>query len=344
MVLRLTGFPFRSAPRGHGCGRGALGAAAAVAALGLALTACGSGHAGGTPAGGGAGAKGGAGHALHTVMGEVTVGPHPRRVVVLDTDALDSAVTLGVRPVGATTVAAGAPVSTYLPKNSTAGIKPVGVIGSPDLEAVAALKPDLILGSKARDAKSYQQLSAIAPTVFTDTTGPAWRQNFTLHARALDRTGRAAEVEKAYTTQVKHVVAALGGAAKAKSTTVAFVRFVEGANTRLYLNDTFVGSLFHDLGLGRPADQDRDGFSLDVGPEQIDKADADVIFRSTYGDPAKARETDIVGGPLWHKLTAVRHGRAYAVDDNLWMLGIGYTGAGQILRQIQADYTGGAGS
>ncbi|WP_329456998.1 iron-siderophore ABC transporter substrate-binding protein [Streptomyces sp. NBC_01497] len=327
----------------------ALRATAAVAALGLGLAACGGGD-GGRGGGDGqeAGATGGrgtsGGHALHTVMGDVQVGPHPDRVVVLDTDALDSAVTLGVKPVGATTVAAGAPLSTYLAKSAVAGIKPVGIIGSPDLETIASLKPDLILGSKARDEKSYKELSAIAPTVFTGTTGPAWRQNFTLHARALDRTGRAAEVEKAYTTQVKQVVTALGGAGKAKATTVGFVRFVEGADIRLYLNDTFVGSIFHDLGLGRPADQDRNGFSLDVGPEQIDKADADVLFHSTYGNPEKAKETAVVGGPLWHGLTAVRHQRVYAVDDDLWMLGIGYTGAGRILRQIQADYTGGAGS
>ncbi|MCF3962038.1 ABC transporter substrate-binding protein [Streptomyces fuscigenes] len=340
-------FRFRSSRRPGACRRAARRTAATVAALGLGLglAACG----GGTGAGGGkSGATGAGAHnatrTLHTVMGDVAVPPHPDRVVVLDTDALDSAVTLGVRPVGATTVAAGAPVSTYLPKDETARTRPVGVIGSPDLERVAALKPDLILGSRARDGKSYAQLSAIAPTVFTDTTGPTWRQNFTLHARALDRTGRAAQVEKAYTTRVRQVVTSIGGAAEAARTKVAFVRFVEGADTRLYLNDTFVGSIFHDLGLGRPADQDRNGFSLDVSPERIDRADADVIFHSTYGDPAKARETGIVGGPLWHGLKAVRHKRVFAVDDNLWMLGIGYTGAGRVLRQIGTDLGAGAAS
>ncbi|WP_234434130.1 ABC transporter substrate-binding protein [Streptomyces sp. NRRL F-5126] len=317
-----------------------VGAGAVAVALGAALAACGgSGSPGGDGGGGGAAASGSGAHTLKTAMGSVTVSAHPHRVVVLDTDALDSAVTLGVTPVGATSVAAGAPLSTYLPKSRLAGVRSVGVIGSPDLEAIASLKPDLILGSKARDGKSYKELSKIAPTVFTNTTGPTWRANFTVHARALGETARAARVERDYTAHVRQVVHALGGPAKAKATKVGFVRFVEGADIRLYLNDTFVGSIFHDLGLGRPADQDKNGFSLDVSPERIDKADADLLFYSTYGDPKKAGETAVVAGPLWHGLTAVRAGRAFRVDDNLWMLGIGYTGAGRILSQIESDWS-----
>jgi iron complex transport system substrate-binding protein len=313
-----------------------------VTALGIGLAACGGDPKAAAPTGVPAGKQ--AQHTLSTVMGSVKLDTRPRRVVVLDTDALDSAVTLGVTPVGATTSAAGAPVSTYLAKDAIKGVKPVGIIGSPDLEAIAVLKPDVILGSKARDEKSYQALSEIAPTVFTNTTGPTWRANFRLHAAALGKAGEVKGVESRYTAHTRKVVAELGGAAKAKATTVAFVRFVEGADTRLYLNDTFVGSVFKDLGVGRPADQDTTGFSLDVSPEQIDKADADVVFHSTYGDAKKAKETEIVGGPLWKKLTAVRSGATFAVDDDLWMLGIGYTGAGQVLDQIAKDVAGTQGA
>ncbi|MBP0456380.1 hypothetical protein JFN87_02530, partial [Streptomyces bomunensis] len=53
-------------------------------------------------------------------------------------------------------------------------------------------KPDLILGSKVRDGKSYKELSKIAPTVFTNTTGPNWRANFTLHGGPPGGGGRGA--------------------------------------------------------------------------------------------------------------------------------------------------------
>ncbi|WP_156723612.1 ABC transporter substrate-binding protein [Streptomyces apocyni] len=281
-------------------------------------------------------------HTVRDAMGDVKVPDSPKRVVVLDTDALDSAVTLGVTPVGASTVVEEAPFSTYLPEDKLKGIKPIGVIGEPNLEAINALKPDLILGSKVRYEKHYKSLSAIAPTVFSETTGPTWRKNFDLHADALGQKNEAKKVVSDYEAHIKRLTDALGGPAEAKKTKVGFVRFIEGADTRLYLNDTFVGSILKDLQVGRPANQDTDGFSLDVSPEQIDKANADVVFYSTYGDPKKAKETQTTGGPLWKKLDAVKNKKTYKVDDNLWMLGIGYTGAGMILDEMEKSYGGAA--
>ncbi|MEV7869806.1 iron-siderophore ABC transporter substrate-binding protein [Streptomyces sp. NPDC088124] len=310
--------------------------AAAATALAVTLTSCGGDD---EPAGKGQGTDAGAGtHTVETVMGDVRVKNAPGRVVVLDTDALDSAVTLGVTPVGATTVVDGAPFSTYLPADRLKGVKSVGLIAQPNLEAINALKPDLILSSKVRDEKNYQALSAIAPTVFSDTTGPSWRQNFELHADALGRKNEAKKVVSEYEAHVKRVTEALGGAAEAKRLKVGFVRFIEGADTRLYLNDTFVGSLFKDLQVGRPANQDKDGFALDISPEQIDQADADVIFYSVYGDAKKAKEAETTEGPLWKNLEAVKRKTAFKVDDNLWMLGIGYTGAGQVLDAVEKSY------
>ncbi|MFD0350014.1 ABC transporter substrate-binding protein [Kitasatospora aburaviensis] len=241
---------------------------------------------------------------------------------------------------GATAVAAGAPLSGYLPAARLAGTKTVGTIGQASLEAVAALKPDLILSNQVRDDKRYDELSKIAPTVLTKTTGPAWKENFRLHGEALGRQSEAAAVESAYRTEAAELVAALGGPEKAAATKVEMARFLAGAPTRLYLNDTFIGSVFKDLGLGRPANQDKPGFSVEISPEQVDQAAADVIFYSVYGDASKSDRAKIMEGSLWRNLEAVRTGRVHAVDDGLWMLGIGYTGAGLILDQIRKSLVG----
>ncbi|MFF2044942.1 ABC transporter substrate-binding protein [Kitasatospora sp. NPDC058170] len=299
----------------------------------------GSGGAGSGGAGSGGASSGGTRTVRHA-RGESTVPQRAVRVVVLDTDALDSVVTLGITPVGATTVSDGAPFSAYLPAARFAGTKPVGVIGQPGLESIAALRPDLILSNQVRDDKRYDELSKIAPTVLTKTTGPAWKENFRLHAEALGRQTEAAAVEAEYQGKVRALVTALGGPEKTAATRVGMARFLAGAPTRLYLNDTFVGSVFRDLGVGRPANQDKPGFSLEISPEQVDQAAADVIFYSVYGDAAKSDHGRITEGALWRSLDAVRNGRVYQVDDNLWMLGIGYTGAGLILAQIRKDLVG----
>ncbi|MFG2905564.1 ABC transporter substrate-binding protein [Kitasatospora sp. NPDC048286] len=330
--------------------RAALGLAAGIAP-GLVLAACGAGSTAsssgssgssgtdGTGGTGGAGDTGGTGgtRTVRHARGESTVPARASRVVALDSDALDSVVTLGLDPVGATTVAAGAAFPAYLPAERLAGTKPVGAIGQPSLETIAALRPDLILSNQVRDDKRYDELSKIAPTVLTRTTGPTWKENVRLHAQALGRTAEADAADAAYRVKLRDLVTALGGPARAAATRVEMARFLAGAPTRLYLNDTFTGSLFKDLGLGRPANQDKTGFSLEISPEQVDQAAADVIFYSAYGDEAKSDQGKITGGALWKNLDAVRSGRVFRVDDSLWMLGIGYTGAGLILDEIRKD-------
>ncbi|MFI9625072.1 ABC transporter substrate-binding protein [Streptomyces sp. NPDC052042] len=304
----------------------------------LALSACGSSDSGGSSGTDAASAKT---HTVKTAMGDVKVPMHPRRVVVLDTGELDSALSLGVQPVGATRSATEDGFPAYLPAERTKGIKVVGEIANPNLETVASLKPDLILTSKVRDGDRYEQLSAIAPTVMTESTGSAWKQNFGLHAEALGKQDEAKKVLAAYDAHVAEVTKALGGKEKAATTEVNFVRFVEGADIRIYGKQNYIGSILADLGLGRPAitDKAKDGFSYDVSPEKIDLADADVIFTSTYGSPQKAGTKKTMNSGLWKELKASKNGKVFEVDDRLWIGGIGYTAADKILDELQADMT-----
>jgi iron complex transport system substrate-binding protein len=326
-----------SRPRRHSR---AAALAAAVCCAALTATACSSSA--GSPGSPGsprsAGSSGGKGtHTVATAMGEVTVPDHPERVVVLDTAELDSAITLGVTPVGATSAGTSSGFLDYLPKEETAGIKDVGAVASPNLEAVAALHPDLILSSKVRDGAHYAALSKIAPTVLTESTGAPWKANFQLHAAALGRTAQAAAVVSAYGRHVARVTAALGGSTRAAALEVSMVRFVQGADIRLYGNASYIGTVLKDVGLGRPQTQNVGRLSVDISPEQIDRADGDVLFYATYGDPAAARETEVTAGPLWKRLAAVSSGHAHRVDDELWYQGIGYTAADKVLDELQRD-------
>ena len=54
-------------------------------------------------------------------------------------------------------------------KNDLKDTKIVGQEPAPNLEEISKLKPDLIVASKVRNEKVYDQLSKIAPTVSTDT-------------------------------------------------------------------------------------------------------------------------------------------------------------------------------
>ncbi|WP_254812014.1 ABC transporter substrate-binding protein [Streptomyces cavourensis] len=320
-----------------------LAAASLTVAAALTLSACGFSSDSGSASGssGSDDASAGAPRTVKTAMGDVKVPANPQRVVVLDSAELDSVLTLGMKPVGATHSDVQSGFLNYLPKDQVAGIKDVGQMMTPNLEAIAGLKPDLILTSKIRHGDKYAELSKIAPTVMTENTGYPWKENFQVHAEALNKKAEATMVTDDYARHVAEVTKALGGKEKAAATEVNIVRFVEGADIRIYGKKNYIATILADVGLGRPAVTDKatDGFSHDVSPEKIDLADADAIFHSTYGDPKKSKETQTTGSGLWKNMDAVKNGRVFAVDDQLWIQGIGYTAADKILSELQTHLT-----
>ncbi|MFJ1594505.1 ABC transporter substrate-binding protein [Kitasatospora albolonga] len=320
-----------------------LAAASLTVAAALTLSACGFSSDSGSASGssGSDDAATGAPRTVKTAMGDVKVPATPERVVVLDSAELDSVLTLGVKPVGATHADVQSGFLNYLPKDQVAGITDVGQMMTPNLEAIAGLKPDLILTSKVRHGDKYAELSKIAPTVMTENTGYPWKENFQVHAEALNKKAEAKMVTDDYARHVADVTKALGGKEKAAATEVNMVRFVEGADIRIYGKKNYIATILADVGLGRPAVTDKaaDGFSYDVSPEKIDLADADVIFHSTYGDPKKSKETQTTGSGLWKNMDAVKNGKVFAVDDQLWIQGIGYTAADKILSELRTNLT-----
>lgn len=296
-------------------------------ALGVGLTACGESD---PVADTGAGQTREVTHA----MGTTKVPAAPKRVVVLDTDKIDTALSLGVTPVGAATAGEAKSWPTYFGPEKLAGIKEVGVLTEPDLEAITALKPDLILGSKFRQEKFYDELSAIAPTVFTEKVGITWKENFLLDGQALGKEQQAKELLAGYEKRAKDFGAQLGDAASRK---VSIVRFVPG-NIRVYGPDSFSGIVIGDTGLGRPERQllsskEDKRFDL-VSPERVNEVDGDVIFVTAYGEKAAGEQTKVTGGTLWQGLSAVKAGKAHVVSDEIWMTGIGVGAANKILDDL----------
>lgn len=274
---------------------------------------------------------------LKHAMGSTEIPARPQKVVVLDTGELDDVTLLGVEPVGAVSphfkTAGGFP--SYL-KDKIGGVKDVGPMEEPNLELIASLKPDLILSSKVRHEKVYDKLKGIAPTVFTETTGSPWKANLKVHAKALGRESRADTALKSYETRAK----ALGESIKAKydgkMPSASVVRFVAGP-TRLYQKSAYSGIVLDDIGLTRPASQnssDPEKTMLDVSPEQIDKADADLIFVTVADAPDKTQQKDVTSNPVWKDLTAVKKNKVFTVPDETWMSGIGVQAAEHVLGDV----------
>ncbi|GIV97594.1 MAG: iron siderophore-binding protein [Herpetosiphonaceae bacterium] len=266
---------------------------------------------------------------IQHAMGETKVPAQPQRVVVLDTGELDSALALGVKPVGAVSAFADGEFPAYL-RDQTEGIKNVGTIQEPNLEAILALKPDLILSSKLRHEAIYEQLSKIAPTVFTESVGVTWKENFKLHAEALGKTAEYERLMQQYNDRMAEFRQKMGD--QLAETEVSVVRFLPG-QVRIYMNASFIGTVIKDAGLPRPAVQNKDVFMEEGTKERIPDFDADVMFVTTYGPAEKTDLAAYKNDPLWSQLSVVRNGKVYEVDDSYWMLGIGI----QAAQKVQDD-------
>lgn len=270
---------------------------------------------------------------VEDVFGPVEVPYVPERVVVLAQGELDSAIALGVVPLGGPRLenAAGGPLE-YLKDYE---FEIIGTLDEPNLEAVAALQPDLILSNVIYHPKIYDKLTKIAPTVyggFEDTLGFTWKENFLLYAEALGRLDEGEQMLADWEARA----AALGEELEAAgvSPQVSMVRFLPG-ETRVYQKLNFIGRILDDVGLLRPEAQDVDKFALYPSIEQVEVMEGDIIFYANYGPPSDTTQGDVTGSPLWKTLPAVQDGCAYEVKDDVWYAGISILAANLVLDDME---------
>lgn len=302
---------------------------AAIGAAGLLLTACGGADIADPDASEARApaerAEEGDSRTVTHAMGETEVPADPQRVVVLDSPHLDAALSLGITPVGAVQSSVDEGLPEYL-GDRTDGIEIVGTITEPDLEKIAAADPDLILSAKVRHEDVYSQLSEIAPTVFTESSGTSFKDGLATIADGLNRTDELETQLEAYEARAREVGEAVG----AEGTEATIVRFLPG-ETRLYGPETFSGTVLTDIGfeLGDKGFDENPYSMAMISPEQAELAEGDVIFATSYGDPGETTRGDMQ--PLLEQLDA----ELYEVDDREWMLGIGLIGVERIFSDVE---------
>jgi iron complex transport system substrate-binding protein len=277
-----------------------------------------------------------AGEITHS-MGVTDVPDAPQRVIVLTNEGTEAALSVGVVPVGAANSWNGDPWYDHV-SDVLKDTQAVGKESAVNLELVAALQPDLILGNKQRHEEIYEQLSAIAPTVLSERLRGDWQVNFKLYADALGKKEKGDEVLAAYQSRVTEISAKLGDALNEQ---VSVIRFLP-SQTRIYQKDSFSGVLLDQLGFKRPAIQDVDEFAImGVTKERIPDMDGDRIFYFTWetgNGEGLAAEKEWLEDPLWAELSAVKAGKVHSVSDTVWNTAGGVIAANLMLDDIEKWY------
>lgn len=276
-------------------------------------------------------------HKVTHAMGETEITGTPERVVVLTNEGTEALLALGVKPIGAVKSWTGDPWYEHIAADME-GVTVVGDESQPNLELIASLKPDLIIGNKLRQEKVYEQLKAIAPTVFSETLRGEWQTNFLLYAEAL---GKTTEGDKLIADYDKRTVEFKEKAGDKLNQKVSVVRFMAG-KTRIYLEDTFTGVAFSKLGITRPDNQKyTDTFVEEITKERLPEVDADLLFYFTYdtGDgKGTEMEQEMLKDPLWQSLDVVKNNKAMRVSDAIWNTSGGIVAANLMLDELYKIY------
>lgn len=183
---------------------------------------------------------------VETARGPAEVAATPARVAVFDVAALDAMTAIGVSPAGVVSPH----FVTYL-DDAVAGAAPVGSLFEPDVEALYALQPDLIVVG-GRSSGEYDALAEIAPTI--DMT--IWGEDFLDQVRARLRAygaifDRVAEAEAAEAT----LDAALADARAAAATAgTALIVLTNGPKISAYGPGSRFGWLHDATGLAPAAE------------------------------------------------------------------------------------------
>ncbi|OZD58030.1 iron ABC transporter substrate-binding protein [Rhodococcus sp. 06-1460-1B] len=269
------------------------------------------------------GSAGEATRTVETVRGSIDVPDNPLRVVTLEPVELDTTVALGIVPVGTAVLSETAGVPTYL-GTEAAGIATVGTVAEPTIEDIAAAQPDLILGTETRHAQYYDQLSAIAPTVFIASQSDPWRDSVRFVGRVLGKEAKAEELLTAYDDRCAEIAEKHDTAGK----TAQLIRPRSGELT-LYGPSSFAGSTLECAGFTTPPRPEwTDEISVDLSPELAAQAAADliVVTADNPSDPA-AIPSSITDN-------AATLPNPHAVDLSYWITGVGPMGGQTVLDDI----------
>lgn len=277
-------------------------------------------------------------HSVANAFGETCLPAPAQRIVTLYQGATDTAVALGITPVGVVDSWLEKPMYRYL-RDALDGVEHVGLETQPNLEKVAWLDPDLIVATHFRHERVRPLLEKIAPTIATDSVFD-FKATLTMMAEATGRQTRAHRLLRDWDDRVADfrckIAEKLGDAWPQKA---AVIRF-KSDHVRIY-STGFAGSILDELGFTQPDTLHDRGWGMKLTSEEnIPVMNADVIFVLLEpNDPAIARNyRHWTSHPLWARLDAVGNDRVFEVDAVDWIMGGGILAANAMLDDLYTHY------
>lgn len=242
----------------------------------------------------------------------------PKRIVVMEYSFLGDILALGLKPVGIADDNKPDSIITEF----TQQISDYTSIGSryqPSLEAIADLKPDLIIADEERHTVITDELNRIAPSVVLKSRGESYTENLQsaqLVGHIVHQDQKMAQVINAHLKTMQGLKSQLAKTRLANHR----VQFAIVTDKGMWMHgpSSYAGSLLRYLNIKSPIPKQTDVAYIATSLEQLLAADPDWLLIGRYNDHTIYDEWK--SSPLFSQLTAVKKNQVIEVDPTYWAL------------------------
>jgi len=247
-----------------------------------------------------------------------------RIVITGAVEAMEDAILLDVKPVGAITFSG---VFPPMFQSITADAQSIGEKTEPNFETILSLKPDVILGSTKFKPEVVEQLKKIAPTILYSHIATNWEANVTLLGELSGKQELAAQAIAQYKADLDATKTKLAEKLKDKKVVAARIR---SGDIYLYPTSVFFNPvLYEDLGLTPPDEVLAAKAQEMISVEKFAEMDPDYLFIQFSPDENKDSPDaweQLQNNPILKNIKALKNGATYVnIVDPLAQGGTAYS-------------------
>lgn len=275
--------------------------------------------------------------------GEVTLDQPAEKVVVLEWTYAEDLLAVGVQPAGMADIESYGDYVNIEPQLDDTVIN-VGGRQEPNLEAIAEIDPDLIIGVDFRHTAMLEELERIAPTVIFNpypkedgiNLYEEMETTFLEIAKAVDKTEEGeqvlADLEEKYEESASEIEAA-----DLKTNDVILTLAYSGPQApeiRVFTPHSMASIILERIGLNNvhePEEFQEFGSSTFNVEGLVQYEDANYLY--TVPDEDNIYENQLAGNAVWENLNFVQEGRTYDLGPDTWLYG-GPLSAETLMNQI----------
>lgn len=253
----------------------------------------------------------------------------PKRVVVLEFSFVDALAAVGVSPVGVADDNNAARVIEAV-RDLVQPWESVGMRSQPSLEAIALLKPDLIIADAERHRTIYQDLNRIAPTLLLKSRGETYHENL----ESAHKIGIALNKQEAMDKRIQQHQETMTKY-KQHFTLKQTVQFAVVSDKGMWLHgpQSYAGGVLNELGIASPITQKTEKAYLPASFELLLKTNPDWLLLGAYSQP------NVIGewkkNPLFKLLSSAKAQHIIEVSPELWSLNRGMLAAEKIAQNLE---------